>query len=144
MTKKKNIKKVKNTGTSLEQAVARIQQLMDPGTVVEHNVTLADRLGINSQFDVVIRGSMGGREQIGVIECKDHTVKIGPALVRSFIHKVRDINAGMALMVSKKGFTRQALTIAKHEGVGTLSLLPNDPADAGFSIGVRWYGRVFT
>jgi hypothetical protein len=45
-------------------------------------------------------------------------------------------------MVSKKGFTEQALNLAKHENIGCISLLPEDPKQVGFSIGDMWFGVV--
>jgi hypothetical protein len=35
-------------------------------------------------------------------------------------------------MVSKKGFTKQALRLAQHESIGCLSLLPNNPEQVGW------------
>src|SRR5579871_3250660 len=101
-------------GIRLETIVARIQQKMDPNSTVSHNEKLVDRLGNKRQYDVVIRGHYAGRPILGVIECKDHS--------------------------RKKGFTPQALVVAEHEGIGCLSLLPEDPKQAGFSIGQMWYG----
>jgi len=46
------------------------------------------------------------------------------------------------MIVSKKGFTKQALKLAKHENIGCLSLLPEDSAQVGFSIGDMWYGVI--
>ena len=46
-------------------------------------------------------------------------------------------------MVSRRGFTDQALKLAKHEGIGCLSLLPHDPKQVGFGIGDMWYGRLY-
>jgi hypothetical protein len=60
----------------------------------------------------------------------------------AFIIKSPDIHANLRLMVSPKGFTKPALEQAKDGGVGVYSLLPDDPADAGFSVGVLWYGRL--
>jgi hypothetical protein len=48
----------------------------------------------------------------------------------------------MRLIVSRKGFTEQALSLATHEGIGCLSLLPDDPAQCGFSVGEMWYGMI--
>jgi len=56
------------SGKSLEKAVARIQQLLDPGSVVTHNEHIVDRLGNRRQFDVVIRGQAAGRNYLGVVE----------------------------------------------------------------------------
>jgi hypothetical protein len=45
-------------------------------------------------------------------------------------------------MVSRKGFTKGALTIAKDKSIGCFSLLPDDPGQVGFSIGDMWYGVI--
>jgi hypothetical protein len=127
-------------GVSLELAVARIQQMMDPDSTVSHNETLLDRLGNRRQFDVVIRGTFGGRPVLGVIECRDHSRKKGPDAVEGFAKKTEHLGANLRLMVSRKGFTRQALRLAAHERIGFLSLLPNDPHQVGFAIGHFWYG----
>lgn len=122
-------------------AVARIQQLLDPGSVVTHNEYIVDRLGNRRQFDVVIRGQAAGRDYLGVVEAKDWSSKVGTPEVEAFVMKARNVNANIVLMVSKMGFTEPGLRMAKHEGVGTLSLLPDDPADTGFCVGMVGYAK---
>ena len=124
------------SGKSLEKAVARIQQMLDLGSVVTHNEWITDRLDISRQFDVVVRGTTMGRNYLGVIECKDWSDKVGTPEVEAFASKAKSVNANIVLMVSYKGFSEPGLKLARFEGVGTLSLLPNDPQDAGFSVGV--------
>lgn len=135
-------KKSKNTGIALEQIVARIQQMMDPNSTVTWNEWLTDRVGNRRQYDVVIRGEFGGRPILGIIECKDHNRKKGPADVEAFSKKLENLGARLGLIVSRKGFTPQALELAKHEHIGCLSLLPDDPAQTGFSIGCMFYGLI--
>jgi hypothetical protein len=130
----------RNDGKKLEATVARIQQMMDPNTTVTRNEVLIDRLGNKREFDVVIRGSVGGRALLGVIECRDHKRRKGPAAVEGFAKKCENLNANLRTMVSRGGFTKQALVVAKHEGIGCLSLLPDDPLQVGFGIGDMWYG----
>jgi hypothetical protein len=139
-TPKHPIKKKDAPGVSLEKVVYRIQQMMDPNSSVTHNQWLEDRVGNKRQYDVVIRGQFGGRPVLGVIECKDHSRKKGPAAIEAFAKKTENLGANLRLMVSRKGFTEQALKLAKHEHIGCLSLLPEDPAQVGFSIGDMWYG----
>lgn len=127
------------SGKTLEKAVARIQQMLDPASAVTHDEWIIDRLGIRRQFDVVVRGTAMGREYLGVIECKDWRDKIGTPEVEAFVAKARSVNAQIVLMVSYKGFSEPGLKLARFEGVGTLSLLPNDPLDAGFSVGFCAY-----
>jgi hypothetical protein len=131
------------SGKSLEQAVARLQQMFDAGSTVTHDEDITDRLGISRQFDVVIRGGAAGRNYLGVIECKDWSDRVGTPEVEAFVMKARNVNANFILMVSYKGFSKPALVMAKHEGVGTLSLLPEDPLDAGFKLGVRVYAKYY-
>jgi hypothetical protein len=129
-------------GIGLETMVARIQQMMDPSSTVTHNEVLEDRLGNCRQFDVVIRGCFGGRPVVGVMECKDHSRRKGPDAVEAFAKKADHLRANLRIMVSKKGFTKQALILARHENVGCVSLLPKDPAQVGFSVGAWWFGEL--
>ena len=135
--------KKERPGTKLEKIVARIQQMLDPNSSVTHNERLADRLGNMRQYDVVIRGTFGGRSVLGVMECKDHNRKKGPDAVEAFAKKTENLRANLRCMVSKKGFTKQALNVARNEGINCLSLLPDDPKAAGFSIGDWVYGRKY-
>lgn len=130
-------------GTKLETIVARIQQMLDPNSRVTHNEWLVDRLENRRQYDVVVRGTFGGRPVLGVIECKDHNRKKGPDAVEAFAKKTDNLRANFRCMVSRKGFTKQALTVARHEGIECLSLLPDDPKAVGFSIGDWAYGRKY-
>jgi len=116
LTKKKSA-----PGVNLERIVARIQQMMDPNSTVTHNEFLDDRVGNKRQYDVVIRGQFGGRPVLGVIECKDHSRKKGPDAVEAFAKKTENLGANLRMIVSKKGFTKQALKLAKHENIGCLS-----------------------
>lgn len=129
-------------GVSLELAVANIQKMMDPNSTVTHDEKLKDRVGNIRQYDVVIRGKFGGRQVLGVIECKDHSRKKGPNAIEAFSKKTDNLGANLRLIVSRKGFTKQALKLAKHENIGCLSLLPNNPEQVGFSIGDMWYGVI--
>jgi hypothetical protein len=135
----KKIKK-ERPGERLEKAVARIQQMVDPHSTVTHNEVLEDRVGNKRQYDVVIRGHFAGRPMLGVIECKDHNRRKGPAAVEAFSKKTENLGANLRLMVSRKGFTKQALKLAKFEHIGCLSLFPENPALSGFTVGQWWYG----
>ncbi len=144
MAKKKPARKktVPLPGLSLEKAVARIQQMFDPASTVTRDEKLVDRVGNKRQYDVVIRGQFGGHPVLGIIECKDHNRKKGPEAVEAFSKKSEHLGANLRLMVSRKGFTKQALQLALHDHIGCLSLAPDDPKLAGFSIGQTCYGII--
>jgi hypothetical protein len=131
------------SGRSLEQAVGRIQQLLDPNSSITYREKIPNRLGILREFDVVVRGEFAGHPMLGVIECKDWSEKVGTPEVDAFVTKTRDVNANLCLIVSPKGFTEPALRQAKDAGIGVFSLLPDDPDAAGFTLGVLWYGLAY-
>ena len=144
MAKKKTAKKQRTEdlpGISLEKAVAPVQQMMDKDSVVTHNETLADRLGNKRQFDVVIRGTFAGKDMLGVIECKDHKHRKGPADVEAFAKKSEHLGANLRMMVSRKGFTKQALVLANHEFISCYSLISNEFHN-GLNFGQFFYGII--
>src|SRR5205085_1852164 len=138
MAKKKRNKLL--PGESFERAVHRIQTLMDPSSTVTHNEKLLDKVGNTRQFDVVIRGTFAGRPMLGVMECRDHTTRPkGPDAIDGFANKVRNLGADLAIMVSRLGFTAQALRLAKFEKVACYSLVSKE-FDTGACIGQHIYG----
>ncbi len=139
-----SVKKPLSPGISFEKAVAAIHGMMDTEAMVMHNQRITDKHGHSRQFDVVIRGKLGSYEMLGVIECKDWKRKVGTQEVEAFVTKARGVNANLTLLASKSGFTKPALEKARHYGIGTISLLPKDPKNSGFSVGMEWYAEVYS
>jgi hypothetical protein len=142
--KKKSAKKRMRPlpGIELEHVVLHLQRLMGPDASAEHDQKIKDRLGHERQIDVLIRGKFGGWPTIGVIECKDQSRKKGLDDIGAFAKKTEHLGAGLRLIVSKKGFTKTALNLAKHEHIHCLSLLQHDSHRFGIEIGEWWYGVI--
>ncbi|HUG33171.1 MAG TPA: hypothetical protein VMJ90_00265 [Anaerolineales bacterium] len=130
-------------GITLERAVARVQEMLDPNSKVTHNEMLEDRLGNSRQFDVVIRGTFGGLPVLGVVECKDHNRKKNPDVVEAFAKKCENVGAHLKIMVSRLGFTKQALRVAGHENIVCLSLLPGDYGQTGLKLNMTAYAQIW-
>jgi hypothetical protein len=109
---------------------------------VEHNVQLEDRVGNKRQYDVVMRGTFAGRPVLGVIECKDHKNKKGPAEIEAFAKKTENLGANLRIIVSRNGFTDQALRLARHEHIGCFSLIPGTTEPPHLEMGDFWYGII--
>ena len=131
-------------GTAFELQVASIQAALDPNSKVTHNEKIVDKVGIARQCDVVVRGALGGRQVLGIIEARDHAKRTGLSQVEAFAKKCENLNANLRVIVSRSGFTPNALKLAEREGVGCLSLAPNGDPSVGFALGSYWYGRVRT
>ncbi len=126
-------------GIEFERIVTDIQRQFDPNAEVSHNERLTDRLGQKRQFDVVVRGKFAGQDILGVIECKDLSKKVGTPEIDAFVTKSQDINANLKIVVSRKGFSKPAIEKAKHYGIQTLSLLPDENSQCGFVVGgTKW------
>jgi hypothetical protein len=125
-------------GIAFERAVAALQARIDPAATVTHNELLRDRLGQDRQFDVVVRGAFAGQQMLGVIECKDLKRQVGTPEVDAFVTKAQDINANFKVLISRRGFTKPALSKCAHYGIQALSLVQDDPVNKQFFIGTRW------
>ena len=133
-------RQARNNGIPFELAVARVQRMMDTTSTVEHNIKLLDKNGLARQFDVVVRGSFGGLKAIGVIECRDHSKRLGLDDVEAFASKSRSVHANTAVIVSRRGFTSSALILAKDLGIGTMSLVEAESPFTPLQLRNPWYG----
>ena len=128
---------------TFEQAVTSIQRLISPNDDVQHDVKLPDIRGRLLQFDVVIRGEWAGRKVLGVIECRDKKRPVDRSQIDGFITKSRAVCANISVMVSRAGFSKDAISLAKDHDIGTLSLLPDGSSDVGFAVGFQSYAGVY-
>lgn len=125
-------------GVAYEKAVAAVQALMDPNSKVEHNVRLNDSLGEKRQFDVIVKGQIGGHPMLVVIECKDQKRKAGMPQIEAFYVKARSVGANAMIFVSRSGFTKTAIAKANACNVAPYSLLKKDDQHS-LPVSVRWF-----
>ena len=130
-------------GEPFEKLVAAIQKKMDPNSVVIHNEKIRDRNGFFRQFDVVVRGKVGGHEVLCVIECRDRSRSAGIPSIEAFSKKAASVNADKCVFVSKKGFTKPAVAVARDYNIIPLSLLPNPKDKSDNTIGLNWYAEIY-
>ena len=72
-------------GESFEVAVEELHRVFGEDVVIRRNETIDDIVGQPREFDVTIRFKLNGMEHLGVIECKDHSRKVGLALVEEIV-----------------------------------------------------------
>lgn len=125
-------------GLAYEKAVAAVQAMMDPNSKVEHNVRLNDNLREKRQFDVIVKGQIGGHPMLVVIECKDQKRKAGVPQIEAFHAKAQSVGANAMIFVSRSGFTKTAIEKAKACKVAPYSLLKKDDQHT-LPISVRWF-----
>ncbi|MBP1992537.1 restriction endonuclease [Paenibacillus eucommiae] len=131
-------------GDVFEKAVASIQSKIDPNSKVTHDEKIVDKYGHFRQFDVVIRGKLGGRNLLGVIECKDWKAKVDLPVIDAFLTKMRGVNAHFGIIASNSGFTKSSLEKCKMEQIGAISLIPNENTGVGFAIKMSVCAREYS
>jgi Restriction endonuclease len=112
-------------GRALEELVAAIERALaldstakitSPGRI-RHRVT-----GKMREVDVLITRGDGRHKIVTAIECKDWKKVVSDIVVEHFAKKCAALHVNKVIIVSSKGFTREALIDAQHEGVSCLSL----------------------
>jgi hypothetical protein len=106
-----------------EKLACNVQRDLSPNAKVTHNENIRGKSGIINQCDVVIRSKIGTIGFLGIIECKDHSSKIGVEVVRNFKAKLEDIGAMKGIIVSSEGFTKDAHLYAKKHGIDAYLLV---------------------
>lgn len=118
-------------GAAFEKLAAAVQKRLDPGATVTWNEIINGR-----QIDVAIRGTVGSATVLVVAECRDYRRPLGEDHVDRFDSVAREVGANRALLVTRTGFTRDALDKAAKVGIDTCVLREavDDDLPAGVSL----------
>ena len=110
---------VAHRGRELERLVAMIE-LMLGGEVVEvesPSIMRGMRSGAMRELDVLATATVGSARVRVVLEVRDHSRPQGPSWIEQIAAKRRDVDADIAIAVSKSGFTTGAQSLAESEGI---------------------------
>ncbi len=136
-TKKPATKKPEPKGKPYERLVAAVRKKLGPTLSVKWD----DKIRANSrairQFDVEIRGPEKSDFALAVVEVKDRINKVTINMVGDFYTALTGVNATKGIMVSRRGFTEDALLEAKERKIDTCILRPaNDDDWKGYLRGI--------
>jgi len=113
---KNNIAK---TGKQFEVLTKEIFELLSRDeryTSVEHDVHLESPDGVR-QIDVLIRSKVGSLDLTTIVECKDHNRTLSVEYVDAIHSKQHDVKANKAVLVARKGFSKNAKRKADRLGI---------------------------
>lgn len=111
----------------LEKLVARIQSQLAPNSKVEHDVDLPTIDGKRTrQIDVLVTDYIGQYEFKIIIDCKDHSKKLGVRDVGTFHDLLLDVGAHRGVLVCPKGFTSGARDRANQLKIDLYSPIDTD------------------
>jgi DNA-binding XRE family transcriptional regulator len=83
---------------------------------VERNVIINGPDGPR-EIDVLLTTESFGIKIRTVVECKDFKTKVGVGIIDSIVSKMQDVGASKGIVVSRSGFSSQAIAKAKRNGL---------------------------
>lgn len=87
-----------------------------------NNCKLTGKSGVDHQIDVLTSHSDGLHNYKTIIECKYWNKTINKDIVMKLMAIMTDVDANKAVLVSKLGFTPDAIQTARHNNVGLIEL----------------------
>lgn len=121
------------------QAIVRLvrQHFAQPGvTVTESKMLLDASLGIEREVDIVIEGEFDGEPMVISVEVIERSRPAPLPWIDEMLAKHRDLPTNRLLLVSKSGFTRNALARVEREA-GRVQALTPEVVEDGSQLAVR-------
>ncbi|WP_375324049.1 restriction endonuclease [Flagellimonas sp. GZD32] len=86
------------------------------------NFKLKGKSGVLHQVDVLTSHSDGIHDYLTAVECKYWEKKINKDVVMKVVSIIDDTNIHKGVIVSKRGFTEDGISFAKHKNIGLIEL----------------------
>ena len=94
---------------------------------VQHDIKIKGSSGVERQVDIYWEFKTAGVKYRLIIECKDYKAAIPLEKIDAFHSKVTDIGGAIGVFVSKSGYQRGAVELARKYGIQLREIrVPND------------------
>ena len=137
-----------NRGKDLEKLVRIIEEVYKTNneTVIHSNYKIENTDGNKRELDIFIESNINGYNVKIAIECKEYKSKVSASVVEAFHSKcLRIPEINKKIIVSKKGFQREAFAAAKNFGIELYNLEEVEKnSDEIFFIPLKKFVPVFT
>jgi hypothetical protein len=105
------------------------------------DVTFSDSIwGVDSktnrQIDISIRAVFGSYPILIIVECKDYKSPVDVTSVEAFVSVMRDVRASRGVMISAKGFTGAAKTLAGHHDIDLRQMIDTESVEWGADVAI--------
>lgn len=96
---------------------------------LERRKKIISKSGTPSEIDIYWEYTLAGIKNAVAIECKNFNKNVDIAKVRDFARKISDISGLKGLMVTKKGFSKHAISEAKADNIDLLVIREHKDTD---------------
>lgn len=126
-----------NTGIAYEVFVQKLMQaIIDSESIsgqrnikVRHNEKIADRFGLERQFDVLWDYEQGGIVYNTIIECKDYNTAVSVEKIDALVGKLADFPTVRGIIATTKGYQTGAKEKARNSGIEILCVRQQNDSD---------------
>lgn len=126
-----------NTGIAYELFVQKLMQaIIDSESIsgqrnikVRHNEKIADKFGLERQFDVLWDYEQGGIVYNTIIECKDYNTAVSVEKIDALIGKLADFPTVRGIIATTKGYQSGAREKARNNGIEILCVRQQNDSD---------------
>lgn len=110
-----------------EKLVAKLHYT--PGALVQHDATVQGRSGAEYQVDCAITYPAGPYSLTVLVSCKDWKKKVDRPPVTTWFATIEDCRANKGVVVSARGFTKEAIEYARDKNIELFHLKPMTPEE---------------
>lgn len=90
----------------------------NPDLEIEQNIYVLGHLtNKKRQIDIALKGKLAGYDVFVVVDCKHYSRKLDVNDMESFIMLLEDVCANFGILVTQKGFSKTAKTLAKKSRI---------------------------
>lgn len=96
---------------------------------IERNKTISSNNGTSAEIDIYWEFEIGGFKNSVAIECRNYNRNVDIPQVRDFADKISNISGLKGVMVTKKGFSKEAIARAKSSNIDLIVLREHQAQD---------------
>jgi Restriction endonuclease len=123
-----------------------VKKVLADSAIVTESKSLVDRrTGTAREVDVCIESTVGGHAVVVAVECRDHGRPADVSWVEQMKAKHEHLATNALVLVSRSGYTEEAATVAKAEGIQLLSYdtLSEEHVRNLFGFGSSLWGAIY-
>lgn len=99
------------------------------GVNIERKKIITSKSGTPAEIDLYWEYEIAGIKNSVAIECKNYNKNVGLPQIRDFARKISDISGLKGLVVTKKGFSKNAIKEAKADSIDLLIIREQQDVD---------------
>lgn len=109
-------------GKEYEILIEQLYKKIDSESIIKRNDLIYGHISqTKREIDLSIKRQIGGHEILMIVQARDYKRKVDVNVIGEFNSVIQDVKANKGILISAKGFTKKALTLAQGFNIDTLT-----------------------